>query len=258
MAAFIYWFPGASLLGNWKQIPTKCELDNVLDGATFSPVHLSCGPDGRAGIMAFVDPSPETGGRQAQIIFDESFQSWTPVENESGEVTHWIGYQKNDPPRPEDLVRPLLSDGLPLCLGGRDDRNGQPYVVPLVELPDTMLSSLPKRFVWRKGGVVEAVDDRFADLCIRGRKQFNWMRKRWDFEDIDLVDTWMAEYEQFYYAVDCLNVNYRIGAPEACVLGLPNSTEIAYIIRYSLGLPYFDAQVKAAASKKNFRTQRDT
>ena len=245
MSAFIYWFPKLKLLGagNVKQIPKECNLDTVLDGADWSPLRWAEGPDKEPGMLAFIEPSPQTGGEQAKINFDLEKQTWVPVENEEGKVTHWIGWEIDNPPTFRDLVRPMLTDGLPLQL------NAQPFVVPLATLPECQLSDLPQRFVWRKGGVREEIQDRYASLCLRCKKQFDWMRKREKFEDVDLVDLVMEPYEQFYLAVDLLNVNYRVSGPEVCALELLNSVSIIYVIRYGLGWPYFEAEAKARVPK---------
>jgi hypothetical protein len=136
-----------------------------------------------------------------------------------------------------------VTEGLPLNL------NGQPYVIPLATLPGTQLTSLPTELVWKRGGVAEELGDRWSALCAKCHKQWNWMRKKEGFEDLDLTDLVMEKYEQFYVACDLLNVNYRVSGPEACALKLLNGTSILYVIRYALGFPFFEAE-------ENFRKKQ--
>jgi hypothetical protein len=239
MAAFLYYIPGKkNVIGNDKQIPQECQLGNVLDGASFSSNKIQ-GPDNEIGTLLIVEPSPQTGGTTAQLKYDPVVQTWKPVENQEGKITHWIGWEIENPPTSKDLVRPKVTDGLALNL------NGSPYLVPLATYPDTDITQLPQGFVWRKGGVIEEVKDRYADLCVRCKRQFDWICHKLGWEDIDVVDLIMHDYEQFYLCVDLLNVNYRVSGPEVCVLDLLDSVSVKYVIEYSLGFPYFEAEQRA-------------
>lgn len=239
MSALLYFFPSVEVLGRTEHIPESCQLSTVLDGATFAPVRIPAGPDAKAGMLIAVDPAPESGGTQAQLLFDGEAQEWTPIEDESGVVTHWIGYQLSAPPTARDLIRPKVSEG------GLVELNGENWVVPLLSLPDNPLTSLPKRYVWKRGGVRQEVEDRYLDLRLRAQRQFDWFRKIAGEEDVDFADLWIEEYEQFYFAVDCLNVNYRVSGPEVCFLKLLNSQSILQVIRKALGLHFYDAQTEA-------------
>ncbi|HET6325799.1 MAG TPA: hypothetical protein VFG04_14070 [Planctomycetaceae bacterium] len=198
-------------------------------------------------MLLFVQPAPESGGQQATFNYDPTVQTWRPVESEDGKVTHWIGWEIERPPTSRDLIRPQITEGLPLNL------NGSPYVIPLAKLPDTDLSQLPKRFVWRKGGIQQVVKDRYADICVRCQKQFEWILTHLGIEalsNLEAEDFVFEPYERFYLCADLLNVNYRVSGPECCELGIVDSKNMWYIIKYSIGWQYWEAEQRVRAPKE--------
>src|SRR4051812_41556733 len=132
MASLLYFVPNRDDILNVSKIPAECNLSETLRGASETHRQVNAGPDKLPGMLLSIHPAPKSNGEEATCAFDEEAQDWFRVEDATGKLTHFVGFEKAKPPRPEDLLRAASVGGLPVELKGT-------FLVPVIlwHLPQT-------------------------------------------------------------------------------------------------------------------------
>lgn len=232
MAGFLYYVPGPA----GHDLVEQFGLADRLAGARVFSRSCLRGPDGNAGTVvcdAAALPTDGDGG------YYPDRQTWRQMPGEP--ACRQVGIWNDHRPAPADLIRPRPVPGSMLRSDAGDD-----WMVPRV-------------LIWPQPGesAQPAITlDRRMDLDHSGR----WVpvgvcesHRRM----LEIVGRWLGtilegradvdEQEMFSNAVELLAVNYRIGAPEAAMLGLITEASAAEIIRLALDLQF----AVETASKKN-------
>lgn len=225
MAAFLYYLPGCTkkIMASHgaDALPENTGLRTILNGASWTPA-LTVGPDNQNGLLLAVDATVGSGGSSPPIAYLKDQQNWIPVTNEEFEVTHWIGWQKDSPPTPRDLIRPET-------LGGHDVTvNGTTWKIPVVH---ALLGNvtLPRTIYMMAGRPV-------GEFC---KEYVHLMREaeRWFLAYRDPAQR-LTDLEMYAFVCQLLNVNYRVGMWECSgqVLNITKTTEIINMVKAAVGL----------------------
>lgn len=240
MAGFLYYFPGLVAARTPAELPAVCDLAH-LAGASISMRHAANnGPDGGAGLVVACEPEQKEGVRPKVGIYPDS-QTWIPIEkliDGVAKATHYLGFEKDSPPRGVDLARRKMVDGWPLPLAGSD------WVIPCCHVTRT---DLPRTAQMTAAGPIATIAAEYEEIC---RDVEDWRRRAMDND----VPPGFAHC--FSLAVRLVGINYRVGNWECAktALGLLDSDSIVEIIRAALGIPQILAEL---AAKKNESTPSD-
>lgn len=196
MAGFLYFFPNCNhSCSEVNSLPPETGLRELLKGANITrSASDQGGPEGHRGKMVCIH-KPD---REPRIAFMPDSQEWVKVTNKEEIVTHWIGWEKANPPTPEDLVRDSTIDGHYVRMGRHE------WLIPVVH---AQKSTLPQRFRVLPGGAPS----------MEFEPEYQWMVK-WVS---DFMDKWTRNetpgYEEsFDFFIATLKVNYYLGAWEVC------------------------------------------
>lgn len=240
MSAFLYFFPDAPKpVVKAADIPAECNLSGILDGAKLAyALGRTNGPEGSSGYLVAVRPADESRAAKCGYYPDE--QRWAKVRGADGKVTHWIGYEKANPPGPADLARPRMVEGYPVTLA-----DGRQWVIPSVHVPYTTLPKICRAD--EDGNLVKSVPDEYEEICSLGAKFFDCIR------DVSGFD--FNEFVEFCWRL--LAINYRIGRREMLELGLlaDSAACIHDIIGAAVGMNVVMAELEA--QKKMLDTLQD-
>jgi len=104
MSGFIYYIPRAK--GFVEDDAKRLDLEHL--GKSLTKAAVAAGPDGTGGLLLVV-----TGNGQASALFKADEQEWH--KQKGGKF--WIGWWKDDPPVPDDLLLNDSAIGSPMMLG---------------------------------------------------------------------------------------------------------------------------------------------
>lgn len=239
MASFLYFFP-QTRINTVKDIHAKHGLADVLNGASLDVrkvLNNGCG-----GLDGTVVSAHTVHGKQPITQYSTDTQVWSPVVDADDKVLHWIGYEKEHPPTPQDLERAETVSGCAVQI------KGQEWIVPVVHAP---LSTLPRSYRMTGQGVVGGFNKRYETLMQEAERWFRYVSG----DEVPNSFDFAAEY---YFAVSLLNVNYRIGRWEASkdVMDLLQSQDVVNVIYAGLGVSLRAQQMDAV--KKNEDTSTNT
>lgn len=237
MAGFLYLFPGCNGRPSNEAIKAA-DLTFLLDGEpTLSVVRCLNGPQGTAGAIVAIDKhAPKVGYYPDQ-------QEWVMVTDAEGKTTHWLGWDKEHPPEPEDLVNCDIPEGTPVRMG-----DGNYWVIPLVRpLMENAASTLPYVMT------MDAKGDVFLESLPEHRPLVEeaewWVRML--IESNDGVYRWtLGRFMQ--YAILLLKVYYRVGRTEINALRLIRSDTHSQmsVVEASLGWRAVIEELEARSQKK--------
>lgn len=199
MGTFQYYIPGAKEQ-QAKSAARQCGLEDVLalDDEEISTMVSDCsgGPDGGRGVIMRM--------REA-VSYHPDEQEWVEHPTED----YWLGYDPENPPGPEDLVRRTTVALYEIPLG-----DGRKWKVPTAAGREDGACPLPKE---------RGIDLETGKIERRPLQKYDQLRLYADeIREATLRDsqaTVDAERE-FEICMEALRANYRIGPLEASVLGL--------------------------------------
>lgn len=214
----------------------------------YSAHAIARGPGGKPGVL--VVPNIERDGSAMPTpLFTPAGQVW--VEKPKAEMgdgdpggslnaSVWVGWERDHPPTPDDLIRKETVRGSPILLG-----DGNLWDVPIAVVWPSGASAFPKRLALGPGGqwVTEplerfrAVSDQAGRLLAEGPGHE------------------ISDQEAIAMAVEALGVNYRVGPVECSALGLLTSGAtgtVTKILRAFVGSDEIERLAAVMAeSKKN-------
>ena len=245
MAGFLYCLPGV------KDTSNAVKSAMADHGAVFKDASLeivgvggSGGPDGGSGVIAVVAPESANGkGKAAAAGYYPGKQTWI----DAGKF--WLGIEKDNPPRLDDLQRSEIVQGYLFLLG-----DGHEWHVPLVRSGDD-LGNIPERLMLGPGGtMIREPVERYLELC--GAMAGAWsgfkLSSGWlDEEEANGIDP-VGKEEVLPLAVQGLGCNYRVGREEVLFLGLLTTTSARDVVLLMFDYPNVQAvhSARLAASKK--------
>ncbi|QDU61234.1 hypothetical protein Pan216_20880 [Planctomycetes bacterium Pan216] len=231
MSSLLYYFPKAEPFYDPKQIPAACELDHLAGAKikTSSKVYRD-GPDGGMGAVIVVEPG---GGKAAKCGIYPDKQTWHPVRN-GDQVTHYLGWESENPPGPSDLERPKQVEGHPVELG-----DGNKWVIPCVHVPSPA-NTMPMAYTIGDDGA-------FSLSLLPGYEKLMEMSVVWHDRANSSESFRFSHLEFAEYAVALLAVNYHVGWHEVLRLALIHTSAAMFneIVLASLGGPDLVAYAKA-------------
>ncbi|HET8687800.1 MAG TPA: hypothetical protein VFM18_14205 [Methanosarcina sp.] len=222
MSGFLYYIAG----GQASSLAENKALSHV-SGVPVSTTTIMSGPDHSSGML--YAPADAKGSRQVKMDLDS--QEWVEFDG------FWIGYEKENPPTPDDLARGIgFVDGHIVEL-----ENNFNVVVPLARrFPSG--TELPELLVVGKGGVLEKKPlKKFASLSEGAERVLNVMFI--DGEGLPYKDLWAI-------IVEALSVNYMISGHEISVLNLVTTLNIISLADALVDGPTIREQMKAEMQKK--------
>lgn len=177
-------------------------LDDVLADVVDVPEHciatpVSAGPDDRPGTLLF----PLTPGVPVPLVpgYMPESQTWTQAGN------HWIGYEGDEPPRPEHFARAKQVPGYLV-----PDAHGRSWSIPLIRGLDRPYGALPCDYQFGPDFLpAEVLRSSYRDLWEESAKM-------WDAYEEESGGVPDAAAAQF--AARCLAINYRLGPAELNLL----------------------------------------
>lgn len=166
-------------------------------------------------------------------LFGHGRQTWHRIECEGPEVW-WIGFETDDPPGPDDLIRPGAVLGYRVRLG-----DGRWWNVPVArQFPEG--TALPA--VLRMGGGGRLVRDLPPEYVSLFERCAPWATAYYEHPDEPLT---LAMVDAWRLALDGLAVNYRVGMAEVNALGLFTEATVEAVISCLLDMQTCDEATAA-------------
>jgi hypothetical protein len=224
VSSWLYFFPGGNVT-NPSNVPAECELADVLGGASFS-CRMVDNFQGHQGSLISVHPAYKSGGIESDCAYLPDRQTWIAVTTEDSKLTHFVGFFNDARPTPADLLRPNA------CAGTAVELDGNSWIVPSVHL-DCALPMTP-HFVKRNAPLTFEVLPQY-------RKLMDDAKRVWEKV---VTDTLVSFQQASTFAIGCLGVNYRVGIPEVCSLGIINTVTAFQVARAGLGLTAYEEEME--------------
>jgi len=225
VGGLLYYFPNDAAITTPEDIPEKHGLSEVLGGASFSFCDCHNGPDGGKGRIVAAEPAKESGGSASRPAYFKDKQQWQEVSG-----LHWVGFNKNDPPNPADLLRGNPCDGDAVRL-----RDGNPWLIPHVYF----YCSIPTGFSINGDNKWSMVlSPKYQKLVDRTEVFYTQAAEQGE----------MPKYlELIGYCCDVLAVNYRVGPHEVsqAVLDLFGTEMLHLVLHAALNMGAVQEEIDA-------------
>lgn len=205
MAGFIYFIPGGR--GASAEALEAVGLNEMLGDLSLSSGQIDKGPNGAGGVLIRID-----GDRAPRLRYAGEGQVW----RECAGGKFWLGYDREHPPTPEDLVRPDLIDGHSVLL-----EDGNKWLIPVARVFATGGPPMFRMNVDNDGNWV--VGDTIARLkAVEVDAEAVWQELLTSLDagkgDEDAVKVLLTTEADM--CVRALAVNYHLGRYEIGALGL--------------------------------------
>lgn len=241
MAGLLYYLPGGSstvVLADLQKagIAHAFEVPGRGDLPIMSGCPCTKGPDGSAGVV-LADHRVVEG-----IGYFEKTQTWRPMIGGKA----WVGFYRDDPPRPADLVcrSPIAGHLVPL-------NDEQLWLIPVARALDedgsglAFSNALPTTVTlndegqWENGGVVP----RYAALWELATRWWDTLHEA--TAEASESQTVAFDFQGGYdAALTALATNYRVGKSEIALLGLFNQECCREILNALVDWPTMEAFLK--------------
>lgn len=207
------------------------------------------GPDGSNGTLFAMPP---INGDAPVIGYYPQRQDWRPVraKPKPGEteapILYWLGFDREDRPRPETVRRARLVEGYDLELV-----DSQTWTCPTIRRIGGRPGVPTVWGVSQCGGFSETVDDEYRDLWELAGEMMEAITGRRDWN----------KPETFAAAVRCLGLNYRVGPHEVSAIGLITSENYPQIFKAAIDgdalLAYFSSPEGQDQLRSTFNEEPD-
>jgi len=233
MAGLIYYISGIQAKPNDQVLKDNGLDGQVVGGFVATDIFL----DGTKGTV-FVLKGKYTDDVKIGFYYDE--QTWTNIPKADGTKSNlWIGYDKNNKPKPKDFQKKDYIDGYYLELA---DNNK--WIVPIARryqqgclLPKGTMMLMPDRldeFVIEKYLKLQKIAEQlFVHFGLDDEKEFV------------KEDDFLSDNVSFYKTcAEVLNVNYNLDYREIGVLKLFTTDNTVEILRLVVDMPYIEKLIK--------------
>lgn len=219
MSSFLYYIPKKSGIS---------EADLKLVGldmlSSYSQVGCFAGPDGGSqGVLVCED-----GPFAPKINYDKKTQTWKKCYGGK----YWIGYEKDNRPGPLELAKTIQVDGYPNFLSDKNE-----WVLPSAKALPSYLG------IDEDGNRQKRLKPEYKNLSELGEKVFKAYKYEISKEEITEEIRLTAE-ESYEIAIECLQVNYRIGPYEVDALELMTPSDLKLICSALIDFPMIVSEKK--------------
>lgn len=237
----------------WKELGIWDFFDTCGAGITNAPK----GPaEGLSGIIVAPQVPHRSSGIAAMVGWYPEKQNWVLLDDKRN---IYVGWYKDKPPRPKDLHRPRMFDGVGVQLG-----DGNEWQIPIIHMPDDRFfhsaSTLPQAMyrVKDENGKYDIEYKVRGDYLDLVTKSNSWVDRIIEFQDAQeklkkwenlpaderektdrpVTPAWVTPIEEFDWIADCVQVNYRVmpRVLEGDVLGVATSDTFFKLLHASLGM----------------------
>jgi hypothetical protein len=196
------------------------------------PETVHRGPEGKTGCVIAIQPAVDIGQIPSYSL---EKQTWQKIGNQ------WIGYQTDLKPGPESLRRTNKFQGYEVELG--DNRI---WCAPVLRAFDQSAGGWSARIPlsWGLGanGELEAKPvEKYRELWEASLKIVATVGGGGDATFLDC----------FEWAVNCVSVNYRVGAAESSILGLFDDDTIRDVLHSAVDIPMVEMYTEKDGAIKN-------
>ena len=203
---------------------------DVTSGDQVALSNLPAGPGGKPGCLVVALPADSS--RRFCCAYAEDDQRW-----EQASDGLWIGIEKKEPPRPEDLQRQKVHAGYEIDLA-----DGGSWLVPVIRRPQGVAeragiraTELPRNLRWDAEGVLqETLKPSYRvywDAAGEVAEHF------FDGDGINSAPVDMTEDWAMRQALLFLSLNYRVWMPEQNMLGFLDSENFATVLGIAIDMP---------------------
>lgn len=217
MPGFLYYLPGETqgeLVAHNQFKPETMErwkLNISLSDCTVHPDHILVrdvkGPDDQMGLLLV--PRPLDGQIPCKSYLPEH-QEWRRAEDASGK---WIGWQRDQPPGPQDLVK---RDALSAKWFFKDAKDGE-WVIVTARSSNEGVVSLPTTYTFKDNVMISRVTPRYQSLFELSGAVYDHMAVLFSMDE-ETTDFMMDEASLVQAAIQVLGVNYRVAVAELTAL----------------------------------------
>ncbi len=235
MSGLLYYLSGA------RAKPTDAELievglaGQVVGGLCPTEIFL----DNTRGIVFTIKGRYST---DLKIGFYHDEQVWTNIPEKNGNQGRlWVGYYKNNKPKPKDFLRKDYIKGTEIILG-----DGNSWEIPIAISFENNLCTLPKSIVqYREDSEPEyVVIGKFLDLKIIADKMAELFGLFDNGKRDELRDFYKYFKNQMPVCAKILSYNYNVSLIEISVLGLFTTDNTLAIMREVVDGTFIDEQEK--------------
>lgn len=229
MSSLLYFFPGSEIVPSGKP-PRSMGQEPILAGGSWSHWFPCSGPEDSSGCVIAIFPEGKDGVEPRGGYYPQE-QEWTAIhQHENAPADYWIGYERDNPPTPEDLIRRDAIGGWPVRLA-----DGLDWQVPVLPAGRT---TLPRRFLFSAGKASLVVKEPYRSLVERGEKWYECAR-------VSPEGQWPGIDETYLFACDLLRCNYYLSRDEVSALALIDSHNVMRVIEAALAVPMFQQEDEA-------------
>lgn len=247
MSGLLYYISGL------RAKPTDAELKDVgLDGQKVGgicPTEIFL--DNTQGIV-FSIKGRYSGDLKIGFYHDE--QTWTNIPNADGKKGKlWIGYYKNDKPKPKDFLRKDYIEGYFLELADRNE-----WIIPIARRFQQGCL-LPK-------GIGMLVADRIDEFVIQKYIPLQKIAEQLyvhfgldSDEEFKKDDDFLCDNKSFFkVCVDVLSTNYNLDFREITILKLFTTDNTIELLKLVVDMPYIDKLIANSRSIEKKKELVDT
>ena len=190
-----------------REVLEQFGLADVLADVTHCPNHCVVtitdkGPNGQPGVVIY--PKPSHGEDPRSFSYNANRQTWVPVPG-LAEPKRYIGWDKDEPPRPEDLERQRNWPGY-LVKDGHDRQ----WSIPVARSPRASLGILPCDFTFDASGKpITQLKPEYEPLWEAAGEIYDFFHGDPHGLESDVI---------IQHAAAALAVNYRVGTAELSAL----------------------------------------
>lgn len=235
---FLYYFPGVASVNkkNMDGVLADCGLDRVLDGTHPQCHQTPAAPDGTAQTGCVCAFHPTAFFESVPLSLSPKEQTWRKCAGGK----FWLGYWNGVKPTPEDLARIELIMGY--CVPAGD---GNTWIFPMALAWDGT-NKFPKQATWGEDGkIIREVIPKYLEFSSRVRTLATSF--------YDTGDWGISEDEKLEYAVESLNLNYRVGKYELSMLGVfsPEETVVNNVLFALIDQPQWAEKKRALSAESD-------
>lgn len=251
MSGLLYYISGIQAKPNDQVLKDNGLDGQVVGGFVATDIFL----DGTKGTV-FVLKGKYTDDIKIGFYYDE--QTWTNIPKADGSKSNlWIGYDKNNKPKPKDFLRRDRIKGTEILLG-----DGNLWEIPIAISFENNVCNLPKSIVqYREDSEPEfVVIGKFLELKTIADKMAELFGLVDNGKQLELSEFYKYYKNQVPVCRKILSCNYNIGFMEISVLGLLTTDNTVFIMKEIIDGTFIEmqeAQIKKEIENEQKKKSED-